>query len=206
MSRIPVVVRGTDQMLQMGVIAALRFQTEIQLLESQDFPEDGVSIVIGDALDEDLLKVLRELRAEGCRRSVLVVQSLDDTEMMEAIELGVSVLVWRSQATSTRLTNAVEKAAAGHPELPPDLLARFLSHMARVQREGVGVTANASGLLNREVAVLRLVADGMDTKEIANYLSYSERTIKNILHDVTNRFHLRNRSHAVAFAMREGRL
>lgn len=206
MSRIPVIVRGTDQMLQMGVVAALRYQNEVHLLESQDMPEDGVAIVIGDSLDEELLKVLRELRVDRCRRCVLIVQSLDDAEMMEAIELGVSVLVWRANATSTRLTYAVQKAASGHPDLPPDLLSRFLSHMARVQREGTGASSTASGLLNREVAVLRLVAEGMDTKEIANYLSYSERTIKNILHDVTNRFHLRNRSHAVAYAMREGLL
>jgi DNA-binding CsgD family transcriptional regulator len=52
--------------------------------------------------------------------------------------------------------------------------------------------------------VLRLVADGLDTSEIAERLSYSERTIKNIIHDVTTRFHLRNRSHAVAFAVRQG--
>ena len=52
--------------------------------------------------------------------------------------------------------------------------------------------------------MLRLVADGYDTGEIARNLCYSERTIKNVIHDVTSRLHLRNRSHAVAFAMRTG--
>jgi DNA-binding NarL/FixJ family response regulator len=52
--------------------------------------------------------------------------------------------------------------------------------------------------------VLRLVADGLDTAEIATKLSYSQRTIKNILHDITSRLHLRNRSHAVAYALRHG--
>ena len=61
-----------------------------------------------------------------------------------------------------------------------------------------------SGLTEREVEVLRLVADGFDTAEIAKKLSYSERTIKNILHDVVSRFGLRNRAHAVAYALREG--
>jgi DNA-binding NarL/FixJ family response regulator len=54
--------------------------------------------------------------------------------------------------------------------------------------------------------VLGLVADGLDTREIATKLSYSERTVKNVLHDVTNRFQLRNRAHAVAYALREGLL
>jgi len=52
--------------------------------------------------------------------------------------------------------------------------------------------------------VLRLVAEGWDTAQIATKLSYSERTVKNVLHDVTTRLQLRNRSHAVAYAMREG--
>jgi DNA-binding NarL/FixJ family response regulator len=54
------------------------------------------------------------------------------------------------------------------------------------------------------VEVLRLVAEGLDTGEIAKRLSYSERTIKNVIHDVVTRLNLRNRSHAVAYALREG--
>ena len=52
--------------------------------------------------------------------------------------------------------------------------------------------------------MLRLVADGFDTAEIARRLSYSQRTIKNVIHDVTVRLNLTNRSHAVAYAVREG--
>ena len=52
--------------------------------------------------------------------------------------------------------------------------------------------------------MLRLVADGYGTGEIAEKLSYSERTVKNIIHAVTARFELRNRSHAVAYALRAG--
>jgi DNA-binding CsgD family transcriptional regulator len=61
-----------------------------------------------------------------------------------------------------------------------------------------------AGFTDRETEVLRLLAAGLSTSEIARQLSYSQRTIKSIVHDVTNRFQLRNRSHAVAFAMREG--
>ncbi len=61
-----------------------------------------------------------------------------------------------------------------------------------------------AGCSDREVEVLRLVADGLDTAEIATRLSYSQRTIKTVLHDVTTRLQLRNRSHAVAYALREG--
>ena len=51
---------------------------------------------------------------------------------------------------------------------------------------------------------MRLLADGFDTAEIAGRLFYSERTVKNIIHDITSRLELRNRTHAVAYAIREG--
>jgi DNA-binding CsgD family transcriptional regulator len=56
----------------------------------------------------------------------------------------------------------------------------------------------------REVEVLRLVADGFDTVEIARKLNYSERTVKNVIHQITQRLGLRNRPHAVAYAIKNG--
>jgi DNA-binding NarL/FixJ family response regulator len=61
-----------------------------------------------------------------------------------------------------------------------------------------------SGLTERELSVLRLLADGHDTAEVGRQLFYSERTVKNIVHDVTSRLDLRNRTHAVAYALRQG--
>jgi DNA-binding NarL/FixJ family response regulator len=48
------------------------------------------------------------------------------------------------------------------------------------------------------------MADGLETVEIGQRLFYSERTVKNIVHDITSRLHLRNRTHAVAYALRQG--
>ena len=56
----------------------------------------------------------------------------------------------------------------------------------------------------RERDVLELLADGHSTREIATRLAYSERTIKNILQDLTTRLSLRNRTQAVAHAVRSG--
>ena len=74
-----------------------------------------------------------------------------------------------------------------------------------MQRQVLGPRGlHFSGLNEREISVLRLVADGLATGEIARQLSYSERAIKNVLHDVTSRLNFRNRSQTVAFALREG--
>jgi DNA-binding NarL/FixJ family response regulator len=63
-----------------------------------------------------------------------------------------------------------------------------------------------SGFSAREIDVIRLVAEGLDTREVAAKLCYSERTVKNVLHGMMLRLQLRNRAHAVAYAAREGYL
>ena len=124
---------------------------------------------------------------------------------MRAVECGVVGLVRRSDATTDRLLSVIASAAAGEGTVPPDLLGRLLDQVGRLQRTVLdprGITF--TGLASREIEVLKLVAEGWDTAQIATRLSYSERTVKNVLHDVTTRLQLRNRSHAVAYAMREG--
>jgi DNA-binding CsgD family transcriptional regulator len=59
-------------------------------------------------------------------------------------------------------------------------------------------------LSHREFDVLRLLADGDSTRDIAKRLSYSERTVKNIVHDVLVKLNCRTRAHAVALAARRG--
>jgi DNA-binding CsgD family transcriptional regulator len=81
-------------------------------------------------------------------------------------------------------------------------LLREFTHLQQTVLAPRGLTA--SGLDAREVDVLRLIADGLDTAEIADRMKYSERTVKNILYAMMTRLNLRNRSHAVAYAMRSG--
>src|SRR4051794_12461260 len=59
-------------------------------------------------------------------------------------------------------------------------------------------------LTPREFDVLRLLADGATTRDIAELLNYSERTVKNIVHDLLVKLRTRTRAHAVAVAARRG--
>nr|WP_238426732.1 helix-turn-helix transcriptional regulator [Streptomyces adustus] len=63
---------------------------------------------------------------------------------------------------------------------------------------------DSSSFTDRELAVLRQLAAGFSTTEIAAALHYSERTVKYIIHEMIVRHGLRNRVHAVAHALRQG--
>ncbi len=162
-------------------------------------------MVVADAVDEETLTTLRSLKRQGRSRAVLIATQLGDGDLVRAVEAGVVGLIRRAEARPDRLVAAIRAAAAGEGTVPPDLLGKLLDEVGRLQRTVLGPRGIPfSGLAAREVEVLRLVAEGWGTAQIARKLSYSERTVKNVLHDVTTRLQLRNRSHAVAYAMREG--
>jgi DNA-binding NarL/FixJ family response regulator len=131
-------------------------------------------------------------------------------ESVKAVER-ISVLVHADDPVARGDPGAdhrgVQKADRGAGDLPADLLGGLLDQVGRARRCGAAPAGLiTSGLSERETDVIRLVAEGLDTREIASKLCYSERTIKNVLHGLMSRLQLRNRAHAVAFAAREGYL
>ncbi|MFF3723809.1 LuxR C-terminal-related transcriptional regulator [Streptomyces erythrochromogenes] len=204
-ARIPVEVHASDPLSFAGATGQLRRQPEVELVEEMAGRPGTVAVLLVDALDETTLSRLRRLtRTEGTR-VVLVARALREADLLQVVECGVRAIVWRREATEDRLLQAVLAAARGDGDLPSDLIARLITQVGSMQRSAEGLPGSpASGLVQREVDVLRLVADGLSTEEIAGKLAYSERTVKNVMHGLTTRLHLRNRAHAVAYALREG--
>ncbi|MDX6761458.1 MULTISPECIES: response regulator transcription factor [Streptomyces] len=204
-ARIPVEVHAPDPLSFAGATGLLRRQPEVEVVEEMAGHPGTVALLLVDALDETALSRLRRLaRAEGTR-VVLVARALREAELLQVVECGVRAIVWRREATEDRLLEAVRAAARGEGDLPSDLIARLIAQLGSMQRSGERLPGTpASGLVQREVDVLRLVADGLSTEEVAGKLAYSERTVKNVMHGLTTRLHLRNRAHAVAYALREG--
>ncbi|MER5410784.1 response regulator transcription factor [Streptomyces sp. NPDC002769] len=204
-NRIPVVVQAPDPISRAGVRSQLGQHPVIDLLDGTEAGPGAVAVLVNESPDEATLSQLRRLvRSEGAR-AVLVVGAIREAELLDVIECGVGAIVWRHEASAHRLVQAVLAAARGDGDLPADLLGRLITQVGSLQRTAVGRPgAPLAGLIPREIDVLRLIAEGMDTGEIASKLSYSERTVKNVMHGLTTRLHLRNRAHAVAYALREG--
>jgi DNA-binding NarL/FixJ family response regulator len=196
-------VHARDPISQAGVVAQLRMRPEIRVVDSA--AEAAVGVMIADTVDEHTTRELRAMRKDGQPRLMLVATTVDDAALVAAAEAGVAGLLRRSDASAEMLVKTIVKVASGEGEVPADLLGRLLEQVGRLQRQVLaprGLTF--TGLTPRETQVLRLVADGFDTGEIALRMCYSERTVKNVLHDLTTRLQLRNRTHAVAYAVREG--
>jgi DNA-binding NarL/FixJ family response regulator len=203
--RIPVAVYARDPISQAGIASQLRTRPEVVVAENGDAAAATVAVVVADEVDDQTIQTMRAVQRGGCRRVLLVATRLDDGALLSAVEAGACGMLRRSEAVTERLLGAIRTAAAGDGTVPPDLLGRLLDQVGRLQRQVLaprGLTF--AGLTDRETKVLRLVADGYDTNETASTPAYSERTVKNVIHDVTARLQLRNRSHAVAYALRAG--
>jgi DNA-binding NarL/FixJ family response regulator len=203
--RIRVCVSAADPLSRAGTISQLRAATDVVLADEDEITDGGVALVVADDVDAETTRTIRALRRRGVERIALLVGRLDDKGLLTAVEAGVGGVLRRSEATSHNLLSAIRAVAAGEGMLPPDLLGRLLDQVGQLQRQVLaprGLTF--SGLTERELSVLRLLADGHDTAEVGRQLYYSERTVKNIVHDVTSRLDLRNRTHAVAYALRQG--
>ncbi|MGW6204540.1 response regulator transcription factor [Streptomyces sp. NPDC055089] len=206
MERTTVALRAQDPISQAGVASQLRTRPEVNVVEwGEDDSAPQVVVMVVDTVDEDVLTMLRHVQRTSDSRTVLVTTEIDEQKLVSAAECGVVGVIRRAQSTPEHLVQVIETVARGEGHLPSDLLGRLLAEVGRLQGQVLGPRGlHFTGLAAREVDVLRLVAEGYDTADIATKLAYSERTIKNVLHSVMTRLQLRNRSHAVAYALRQG--
>ncbi|GAA5038468.1 helix-turn-helix transcriptional regulator [Actinopolymorpha pittospori] len=203
--RVAVAVYAADPVLRAGVVQQLRQRPETELVDDADAEQAQVSLVVVDALDDDVAALLNRLRYNNATRTGLVIGTLGAGGLQRVIECGVSAVLRRSEADQDQLVRLVTATANGEGVLPGDLLGELLSHVGSLQRAALDPGAvSLSTLTAREAEMLRLVSEGLDTAEIARKTSYSERTVKNVLHEITTRLQLHNRAHAVGYALRNG--
>jgi DNA-binding NarL/FixJ family response regulator len=184
----------------------------VSCLESAGFQVAGESTNLVPEPDLQQVDVLLfDIEEGGLQRAVKVTRGTkvllvglaraarEDT-LYDAVESGLAGYLIRSELTPDHLNGCVAAVGAGAGALPPKLLARLFDGMAKGARRGTA----AGQLAARELQVLSLLAQGDDTREIAGHLCYSERTVKNIVHDTLVKMNCRTRAQAVAVATRQG--
>jgi DNA-binding NarL/FixJ family response regulator len=201
--RTSVFVFADDPVSQAGLEQLLRSRAELQVVGSGQIDEAEVAVIGTDEVTEDTVRTISGVQRNGCPRVIVVASRLDEGGVLAASEVGTLGMVRRRDATPEHLARVVQQVASGEASVPTDLVGQLLVAIRQLRR-GVAISPFAAPvtLTTREQDVVRMLADGHDTAEIASTLCYSERTVKGVIHEVTSRLQLRNRSHVVAFALR----
>jgi DNA-binding NarL/FixJ family response regulator len=202
--RVEVFISACDPVSRDGIISQLRGQT-VTAVDERKLHPNVVALVVVDEIDDQTAREIRSLKNRGLDKVVVMATRVEDSGLLAAVEAGATGFLRRSQSTAAKLVDTIRTAAAGDGALPPDLLGRLLDQVGRLQRQVLNPRGlSFTGLTEREVKVLKLLAEGFDTNEVGHQLFLSERTVKNTVHDVTSRLNLRNRTHAVAYALKQG--
>lgn len=205
---ITVAVHASDPFTGDGAVACLRSSPEIALLGPDRRREADVLMVTVHRVTEDVVRWMERAAADSINsemRIVLVADNISEHHLMRAVNCGLVSFLPREEADWDHVVKSIRESRRDRALIPEHMVGWLLEQVRTIQRtvlEPHGLTVG--GLQDREVEVLKLLADGLDTTEIAQQLNYSERTIKNIISGMLTRLNLRNRSHAVAYAMRCG--
>jgi DNA-binding NarL/FixJ family response regulator len=142
--------------------------------------------------------------AAGARPKVLVLTTFDlDEYVYEAIRAGASGFLLKS-APPQQLVGGVRAVMAGDALLAPEITRRLLDRFVERPLQVEGRPPELADLTQRELDVLRLIADGRSNAEIAAALFLSEATVKSHVNHILTKLRLRDRVQAVALAYRTG--
>jgi DNA-binding NarL/FixJ family response regulator len=204
MEQVRVAVQTSDPMSHVGLTSYLGSRRELTVVDGAEERADVV-VFSTERLSSEAMARLRQTATDFARPTVLMTTDLGEAPLLTVVECRVVAILPKKTVTGAQLVDSVLAAADGNGVMPRDVLGKLLRRVEVLQREVLAPNGlNASGLQPREVDVLRLIADGWGTEEIAQELRYSERTVKNVIYNLTARLHLRNRAHAVAYALRAG--
>lgn len=205
-----VFVVDSHAIFRRGLVASLELLERVESVSQADgvgcaqqhsaLPD--ADVVILDASIAGGHDFIAEVAETGDARVIACTSAHDEETVLGAVDAGAVGYLHKDTLTQDLLQAAVQAAAGGAAVMPPDLLGTVL----RGAPEGDDDHARLSvgRLSEREQSVLTLIADGYQTREVAAQLNYSERTVKNVLHDVVTKLNARSRSQAVAHAVRDG--
>jgi DNA-binding NarL/FixJ family response regulator len=138
------------------------------------------------------VEVVRQIRERDAAARVIILTTYDtDDEISRALKAGAKAYVLKDIAADA-LVSCIREVLAGKTYIAPSAAAKLAEGVARVQ------------LTPREMATLKLLADGKANKEIAVALDISERTVKTHLAHLFEKLGATSRTEAVKVATRRG--
>lgn len=146
------------------------------------------------------VEAISEIKEENPDARILVLTSFaEDDKVFPAIKAGALGYLLKD-SSAQELLQAIRDVYRGEPTMHPTIARKLIRELQRPP----DLPPTEAPLTEREVGVLKFVAQGLSNQEIANILVISERTVRTHVTNILTKLHLANRTQAALYALREG--
>jgi DNA-binding NarL/FixJ family response regulator len=207
-----IVLIDDHEMVRRGLRALLHLEPDMTIVGEAATVADGIAtverlapqMVLLDVKlpDASVTEACRRLLAVSPKLRILVLTSYaEDSTVMAAVQNGAHGYVLKDVRMDD-LIRAIRTVASGHGYLDPRVTQQAL-HWIRTSSH-LGATSHGTSRLSpQERLILPLLAEGKTNKEIAVQLRLSDKTVKNYLANIFDKLHVKRRTEAVAWFMKE---
>jgi NarL family two-component system response regulator LiaR len=209
---ITIILVDDHEVVRQGVRAFLDTQADLSVVGEAASGEEAVHLaeqLIPDVILMDLVmpgeidgvEATRRVKNSSPRTQIVVLTSYhEDEHIFPAIRAGAISYVLK-EIGSEELGEVVRKAANGEAVLHPQVAARLIREVQGARDMEPNPFTELS---DREMEVLRLIANGLSNALIAEKLVISEKTVKGHVSNILGKLHLADRTQAAVYAWREG--
>ena len=195
-----------------GLMSCLAEQPFVGSVDGVDLPCEAwghqalerADLVLIDVGTRDAIPAIERLACRDERRVLATAACWRQAELLGAVGSGAHGVICKQELTQEALVAQVHAILTGAGVMPPELLSTLVAGGGDAAGGAPHPVSRIVGLTSREQIVLKLIADGRLLREVADELSYSERTVKMVLSTAGGKLGARSRSQAVAHAVREG--
>lgn len=153
----------------------------------------------------DGVECIKHLRAKGNETQVIVLTTFDDDQYLyEALQFG-AVGYLLKDIEPEELTNGIQRVQSGGTLISPQVTTKLVDEVTRRRKADLRVTNDSlSRLTSREMDILKHLGMGEDNREIARSLHLAEGTVRNHVSSIYEKLELKDRAHAIRYAILSG--
>ena len=211
MGRLKVLLADDKEIFREGLARLLEEQEYIEVVSQcangkqaiKDVKETKTDVVLIDSniLDCGSNEATREIKKSSPQvRVAVLTDSENERELFSAIESGATGYLQKDTKVED-LVKSIDLIGKGEVVVSPPLAEKLVGKFASMrQREAEEPT----GLTDREVEIVKLLAKGLTNKEMAETLFVAENTVKVHIKNILEKLQLRNRQQLAAYAVQQG--
>src|SRR5437660_249370 len=208
---ISLLITDDHALVRQGTRAFLELQADLTVIGEADSGEAAIRMaaeLVPDVVLMDLVmpgiggvEATRKVKQVSPHSQIIVLTSYHEDEyIFPALRAGALSYVLKDVGPD-ELADTVRKAARGESVLHPRVASRVVQELRGARRDIPNLFTDLS---DRELDVLRLIADGCSTAAIANKLFISEKTVKGHVSNILSKLHMLDRTQAAVFAWQQG--